>query len=144
MERVCRWCQAALDVPNAESQDAQARARGRWQYRRMVYCGAVCAREALASRGLFVARDPSKPFTTRSGALGWARRHYPPRPCERCGETRQSCLHHKNRDFLDNRLENLERLCVWCHMKEHAPEAAASRAKAVATRFARWGPKGHR
>jgi hypothetical protein len=110
----------------------------------MRYCGLVCARAANVERGLFTPRDQTKPFSTRGAASQYARRHRPKGPCERCGETRRSQVHHKNRDFLDNRPENLERICVWCHAREHRPEIAASRAKAVATRIARYGPTGHR
>lgn len=38
--------------------------------------------------------------------------------CDRCGEAGEH-VHHKDRDPLNNDPENLERLCVECHIKEH-------------------------
>ena len=39
--------------------------------------------------------------------------------CRRCNATERLCIHHKNMDHYDNRLENLEVLCVSCHMSIH-------------------------
>lgn len=36
--------------------------------------------------------------------------------CSQCGTTDKLCIHHKNDDHYDNRLENLEILCHSCHM----------------------------
>ena len=36
--------------------------------------------------------------------------------CSHCGTTEKLCIHHKNDDHYDNRLENLEILCHSCHM----------------------------
>jgi transposase len=36
--------------------------------------------------------------------------------CSKCGTTAKLCIHHKNDDHYDNRLENLEILCHPCHM----------------------------
>lgn len=38
--------------------------------------------------------------------------------CSRCGATTNLCIHHKNNDHFDNRLENLEILCSPCHLSE--------------------------
>lgn len=36
--------------------------------------------------------------------------------CERCNSAFKLCVHHKNDDHYDNRIENLETLCHSCHM----------------------------
>ena len=38
--------------------------------------------------------------------------------CNRC-ENKARVVHHKNDNFRDNRIENLEPLCQSCHSKEH-------------------------
>lgn len=42
-----------------------------------------------------------------------------PRKCERCASTIRLQIHHKNRDWSDNAISNLEILCTSCHAKEH-------------------------
>lgn len=39
--------------------------------------------------------------------------------CAICGATEQLCIHHKNLDHSDNRLENLEIMCHSCHSSLH-------------------------
>jgi predicted nucleic-acid-binding Zn-ribbon protein len=41
--------------------------------------------------------------------------------CERCGYNKYEILqvHHKNRDRINNNLENLELICPNCHYEEH-------------------------
>lgn len=39
--------------------------------------------------------------------------------CKTCASTERLSIHHKNLDHFDNRLENLEVLCVSCHMRLH-------------------------
>jgi hypothetical protein len=74
---------------------------------------------------------------THSGAMAYARRHCLKRPCDRCGETRQSQVHHKDRNRLNSATENLERLCVWCHGAEHASDKRANAIRGWETRRAR-------
>lgn len=49
--------------------------------------------------------------------------------CVRCGNTRQLCVHHKDRRgrnvppaLKNNKLENLETICRRCHLNEHRAE----------------------
>lgn len=40
--------------------------------------------------------------------------------CNICHSIKQLVVHHKNTDHQDNRLENLEILCISCHVREHS------------------------
>ena len=112
------------------------RARERYRFKSLTYCKPAC--QGLAQR-----IDPQRRAKTRSGSSNTAKRLKPYQPCERCGETRRSQVHHKDRDYMNNELSNLERLCHWCHSKEHAPEIKARSARMWETRRARYGPGGH-
>jgi len=98
------------------------------------YCGFACQSAAMRKR-------PEE--VTRGIASRHARRLKPAQPCERCGTKRRSQVHHKDRNYLNNALENLERLCHWCHMQEHAPEIQARSARGWQTRRERYGTGGH-
>lgn len=144
MLKQCPQCLQSFGPPHQASPDALKRAKGRYQFKAKTFCTPEC--QILAS-GLFAPRDPSVPFLTRSHASQYASRHCPKGPCVRCGETRQSEVHHhKNRDYLDNSPENLERLCLWCHRHEHVDDPGShDRAmRGWATRVARYGAGGHR
>jgi len=39
--------------------------------------------------------------------------------CKRCEAKNNLCIHHKNDDHYDNRIENLEVLCNSCHLSHH-------------------------
>lgn len=45
--------------------------------------------------------------------------------CERCGSSDHLHVHHKNRNWRDHRIENLETLCIRCHLgkEHHKPKA---------------------
>jgi len=42
--------------------------------------------------------------------------------CEICGSTYKIQIHHKNRNFRDNNIENLQILCRSCHYQIHFPD----------------------
>lgn len=132
----CVVCGVLFGPARQDSVSAQARAKGRWAHKRRRFCGSKC--QGMAQR-----LDPDRRAKTRAGAAKMANRLKPKAPCERCGETRSSQLHHKDRDFMNNALENLERLCRWCHASEHGPDRAAYAARGWATRRERYGPGGH-
>lgn len=39
--------------------------------------------------------------------------------CNRCGSTLNICVHHRNEDRTNNKIENLEVLCKSCHQNHH-------------------------
>jgi len=39
--------------------------------------------------------------------------------CECCGKTYKLAIHHINENWQDNRIENLQTLCVYCHQQWH-------------------------
>jgi len=44
--------------------------------------------------------------------------------CVRCGTTERLSVHHRNGDHTDNRMENLETLCLRCHGETDGGKAA--------------------
>ena len=40
--------------------------------------------------------------------------------CECCGTTKRLHAHHVNEDWTDNRIENIQTLCIFCHQFWHA------------------------
>lgn len=39
--------------------------------------------------------------------------------CELCGSTQNIDIHHKDEDYTNNNIDNLQSLCRSCHMKQH-------------------------
>lgn len=39
--------------------------------------------------------------------------------CENCGSGNYLCAHHKNGDYTDNSINNIQTLCNSCHLKLH-------------------------
>lgn len=75
-----------------------------------------CDKECMA-RG-FEAK-PKKADPSWMTAHYHARKIKPPGPCEKCGATGKTDVHHINENWRDNSLENLMRLCRSCHLREH-------------------------
>lgn len=74
-----------------------------------------CSRECMRQNWL------KRPLTNKSTA------HYRARAlrkdaCERCGATTRLQVHHKDRNPLNDSVENLETLCSTCHHTEHTVE----------------------
>jgi hypothetical protein len=71
------------------------------------YCSRDCVKNSLILS--------LKPKNSRKRA----RRLLPAGPCSKCGTTIGVHVHHKDHDFTNNALENLQRLCFDCHAREH-------------------------
>ena len=131
----CPVCGKMFGPLHQDSPNRILRSKARYMFTLRRYCSASCA-------GYGQRHDPGRKAKTRTAASKTARRLKPPRPCERCGETRRSQVHHRDRDFMNNALDNLERLCQWCHGQEHAIEIRARAARGWEIRRERYGPTG--
>lgn len=85
---------------------------------RRPYCDRLCMARAF--------REKPKTFKAARTGRQHASKLLPPGPCERCGKSDALDVHHRNRNPLDNSLENLERLCRSCHYREHNPVRSCS------------------
>ena len=122
-QKKCLVCGTWYKPLHQDDDDAGRRARERWRFKARRVCGPVC-------RGVMKRHPP------QSAAIGrqQARRLLPPQPCQQCGETRQSQIHHKDGNPLNNDLGNLERLCLWCNRKtQRGKRARVARAPIAPT-----------
>ena len=86
-------------------------------FNRRKFCDRRCMASAFDQRP--VTSDPA--WMT---AHHHARKLVAPGPCSKCGAPNASDVHHKNGDWQDNSLENLERICRSCHNREHRRRGA--------------------
>jgi hypothetical protein len=128
--KTCPICLQVFRMPPIKN--PKRTSQERHAFRKRTYCSHACQSTA--------ARQPPK---TRAIAGKQARILKPFQPCERCGSHRRSQVHHKDRNPMNNALDNLERLCHWCHAAEHAPEIKARAAQGWITRRQRYGQNGH-
>jgi hypothetical protein len=67
---------------------------------------------------LSCANSRSKGGRSRKAYCARARKMLKP-CCEACGDLRRRCAHHVNEDWTDNRPENVQTLCIFCHRFWH-------------------------
>lgn len=79
------------------------------------FCSRACRDVSL--------EGPRGVVTDPSGSRAYARDKVPPGPCSRCNKPNGIDVHHKDRDCFNNAIENLERLCRGCHLREHRSAA---------------------
>lgn len=110
----CAWCGTEMQRKRYKNGDLEA-----WtNYEKRKYCDRSCMAAAFDSR--------------ESKSTNWVTCHYharklkPDGPCERCGSTRSVLVHHRDGDYTNNKIENLERLCKSCHEKEHSKKATCA------------------
>lgn len=106
--RYCQHCSAKLERKRLPNGDLEYLVH----FNRRKYCGRGCMAKAFDMR-------PSR------SDIGWSTAHFhsrkmlPEGPCSKCGKTGRTDVHHKDEDWRNNSLENLERLCRSCHNKAH-------------------------
>src|SRR6516162_6446443 len=101
-ENHCRACSKLMRRKrfNGRMEDMAA-------FLRRKYCDQVCMAVGMVK-------------TTKSrGQWQFLARKFKGSACEQCGTTVDLEIHHKNRDWSDNSLSNLQTLCSTCHMKLH-------------------------
>src|SRR5690349_18150446 len=81
-------------------------------FQRRKFCDRSCMARAFDAR-------PVKESPTTGTAHWHSRKAIPPGPCQQCGKPKASDVHHRNKNWRDNRLENLIRLCRSCHQLAH-------------------------
>lgn len=114
-ERYCEHCGTRLERKRLPNGDLEYLIH----FNRRKFCGRSCMAASFKAR-------PKKPDP------GWMTAHYharnlkPPGPCEQCGASKRTEVHHRNGDWRDNSPENLQRLCRSCHNKAHGRRIPAS------------------
>lgn len=105
-EKYCEECGSKLERKRLPNGDLEYF----WQFTRRKFCGRVCMALNFNKRE----------STGRSYSAGHynARKKVKNTICDQCGN-KASHIHHKDGDFLNNNMENLESLCVSCHVKKH-------------------------
>jgi hypothetical protein len=82
------------------------------------YCSVTCSNAAIAEKKL------QSPVLTEKNGRQRARKMKPPAPCNVCGKGGRTWVHHKDENPLNNSPENLVRLCMSCHVKQHRTRAS--------------------
>lgn len=76
-----------------------------------------CDKECM--KKLFSKLKTKKTLDDPASGHARARKIKPKGPCEKCGKINAEHVHHKDRDPTNNQIENLERLCIKCHVQKH-------------------------
>jgi len=113
--RFCQACNALL--VRKQFAGGQREDNGRFASRR------TCNRKCMAV--WMMAQNPNP---TR-GAYQLRARKFRKARCESCRTTEDLSIHHKNRIWSDNRLENLATLCASCHTTLHHEAGEISKRK---------------
>ena|SRR3990167_936 len=94
----------ASNLPSTKGKTYQERYGDRWQ-------------EEIEKRRHRIYKPPATNWTS---AHSLARKLKPKIGiCSHCNQTKKTEIHHINRDWNDNKLENLEEICRGCHTREH-------------------------
>lgn len=96
--RQCETCSCTLE----RRRDDSGRLEGFRDFMRRRFCSLSCA------------NSRSKGGESRKASHYHARKQRT-ETCECCGASKRLQAHHVNEDWKDNRPENLQTLCVFCH-----------------------------
>lgn len=116
-EKRCMICGARLERTRNEAgrlQDFRA-------FQKQQFCSLSCA------------NSRSKGGLSRKAFHARARKHMQP-ACESCGTTTRRHVHHIDEDWTNNKPENLQTLCVFCHQFWHATHRRLGRTPSLRMR----------
>jgi len=77
-------------------------------FKRRKYCDKQC----------MAAHHATQEPTSKAGHQ-WRSRRHRKSACERCGSTEKLHVHHKDNNWRNGDISNLETLCASCHIKHH-------------------------
>lgn len=108
-EKYCEYCGKKLERrPLSNGYEEPL-----YWFNKRKYCSIVCANRANH------AKDISLPVKNAKTSRRRARDMMPFAPCAICGKIGYTEVHHKDKNPMNNSLENLVRLCKSCHAKQH-------------------------
>lgn len=82
------------------------------------YCNRICMRKAYLSTG----EGNQKYSSAHESARKINDLLLNKKTCELCGKSGKMDVHHKDENYKNNEVENLQVLCRSCHMKIHRPK----------------------
>lgn len=106
--RFCEFCGKKLERKRLPNGDLEYLIH----FGRRKFCGRQCMASAFDER-------PVKQDASWATAHHHARKACPKGPCAICGKTGRTDVHHKDDNWQNNSLENLERVCRSCHLRKH-------------------------
>src|SRR5690606_3770283 len=109
--RYCETCGKKLERKRLPNGDLEYLIH----FNRRKYCDRNCM--AKSFKGRKITDDPSW-YTAHK----WAREIKKAEMCEIRGSTKNVEIHHKDENWKNNSLENLQALCRSCHVKTHRPK----------------------
>ena len=111
MKKICEFCQVEMVRPRWSNGNLDSA----WKTRR--FCSSRCYGDWI------LAQKKGKPASGRK----IAQKRFPLKQCERCKSTVRLQRHHKDRNSLNNKADNVEVLCQTCHKNLHMAEGSWSR-----------------
>lgn len=110
-EHYCKYCGKLLE----RNRFSSGRLEDFSAFKRRVYCNRKCMRMGFLKIGSFNQsyRNAHQTAIQIMNLLGVEKK------CSKCGKTKNVDVHHKDTNYQNNNIDNLEYLCRSCHMKEH-------------------------
>lgn len=107
-EKYCAYCGKRMH----RKKWANGRLESNLHFSRRKYCDRKCMAAAFDAK-------PMGEVVTTTTAHWHSRKLVPKGPCEMCGKTGKTDVHHKDGNWMNNDPKNLVRLCRSCHLKAH-------------------------
>ena len=109
-EKYCEFCGKKLERKRFSS-----KLEDFGVFKKRKYCNRECMRMAFLKIGSF----NQKYRTAHQTAVNIFKMIQPEKKCSICGKIGKLDIHHKDHNYQNNSLENLQYLCRSCHNKEH-------------------------